>query len=331
MTDAPTRLSSPHAPAGPYTALACVAVATCCFATIPIFLRSFTDNLNAWTVNGVRYSVAALFWLPYVLLSMRRMRRPGAEAIRHYRNVWRDAIVPAAANLAGQICWGLCPYYNDAATIGFGIRLSFLFTIVFGFALIPEERRLARSPSFLVGAAIGIGGVLMMFAERLADQRPGSLTGLAILVATTILWGVYGVTVRRNMGGYPMRLAFGVISLYTAAGLVVAMLVLGDYQKLPRLEAVNWMLLVVSAFLGIAFGHVLMYRGIHGLGPVVTSGMQLAAPFLTFLLAATILNESMTVVQFIGGLAVVVCGALLVKARTRSDAAPPPARPAAGR
>ena len=42
------------------------------FGTIPIFLRHFADVLDPWTVNGIRYSVGAVFWLPFVLLLQRR-------------------------------------------------------------------------------------------------------------------------------------------------------------------------------------------------------------------------------------------------------------------
>ena len=52
--------------------------------------------------------------------------------------------------------------------------------------------------------------------------------------------------VRRCLAGYPLRLAFGVISLYTTAGLVVLMLVFGRYGALASLPARVWVLLVVS-------------------------------------------------------------------------------------
>ncbi|MGQ9923834.1 MAG: hypothetical protein ACUVSM_07830, partial [Armatimonadota bacterium] len=45
--------------------------ATVSYGVTPVFLRHFTAWLDPWMVNGIRYSIAAIFWLP-VVLSMRR-------------------------------------------------------------------------------------------------------------------------------------------------------------------------------------------------------------------------------------------------------------------
>lgn len=46
--------------------LACAA-AMLCFSVVRVFLRHLTKHLDCWTVNAVRYSTAAPFWLPFVL------------------------------------------------------------------------------------------------------------------------------------------------------------------------------------------------------------------------------------------------------------------------
>ena len=302
-------------------AVLCIVAATCCYAVIPIFLRHFTEYLDPWTVNAVRYSVSALFWLPYVVVFTRRHARPPGQRSRPARNIWRDALPPAAVNLIGQVGWGVCPYFpeNDPATIAFTIRLSFLFTMLFGFALIPAERPLMKRPLFLGGAAVCLAGLVMMSARKLALGGVGAAGGTAILVATTVFWGGYAVSVRRCLGAYPIRAAFGVVSLYTAGGLVVLMLILGPDERLAQLSAGNWALLILSAFIGIAFGHVLYYRAIHRLGPVISSGVLLAAPFVTLLGSWMILGEGLTAVQFVGGITIVAGGVCLLKARAQTD------------
>lgn len=301
-------------------AILCIVAAMCCYAVIPIFLRHFTKYLGPWTVNGVRYSVSALFWLPYVAVYAQR-RRPPAPAKPAGRNIWLDALPPAAVNLIGQVGWGLCPYYsgNDPATIAFTIRLSFLFTMLFGFAVIPAERPLMKRPLFLCGAAVCLVGLFMMFAQKLAEGGLGSLAGSVILVATTVFWGAYSVSIRRYMGGYPIRAAFGVVGLYTAVALVILMLILGKPGRLADLPAGTWGLLILSAFIGIAFGHVLYYRAIHHLGPIVSSGVLLAAPFLTFLGAWIMLGERMRGLQFVGGITIITGGVCLLKTKAQIE------------
>ena len=112
--------------------------ATFGFGIIPIFLKHFAQTLDAWTVNGVRYSVGALFWLPFLLVLDRQSN--GKRPLGADRNVWRDAVVPSVVNIVGQAAFGVSPYFVPASTIGFVLRLSFLFTIVFGFAAEPPGR-----------------------------------------------------------------------------------------------------------------------------------------------------------------------------------------------
>jgi len=292
-----------------------------CFSVVPVFLRHFTRaefGLDAWTVNAVRYGTAAVFWLPFVVVLSRRLPG-GAPLPQAGRSVWVAALVPTACNLIGQVGWATCPYYADAPTIGFVIRTSFLFTVVFGFLFIPAERPLARSPLFLIGSAICVGGVATMFGGQPGGDGSGTgPAGLALILATALCWGAYAVCVRRCLAGYPLRLAFGVISLYTTAGLVVLMLIFGQYGALASLPARIWVLLVVSGLLGIAFGHVLYYRGIHGIGPVVASGLMLAGPFFTYLTSVIFLPaDRISLARTLGGVAVVVGGLALVRAKAR--------------
>jgi drug/metabolite transporter (DMT)-like permease len=292
------------------------------FGIIPIFLRYFAGaDLDAWTVNGVRYSVGALFWLPFLLL-LERQPGPETAAEGAGRRLWRDALVPSVVNVVGQAGFGLSPYYVSASTIGFVLRLSFLFTIVFGFAVLAEERLLARRPTFWSGAAMSLGGVVVMFLDKLQGGSPDSLTGLVILFVTALAWGGYSVSVRHYMARYPARQSFGAISIYTSVALVLLMLWRGRVGALASIGAGLWINLMVSALIGIAFGHVLYYRGIHRLGPVVASGIMLVTPFVTHLFAAVFLGERLSGVEWTGGLVVVVGGGLLVAARGQIEAGP---------
>jgi len=300
----------------------CAIGATLCFGGVPPVLRHLSLYLDPWTVNATRYSTAALFWLPYVVLTSRRLGRGGAG--RFARNIWVAALIPTAWNILGQIGWAVCPYYAEASTIGFVIRSSFLFTVLMGLAFIPVERLLLRRPIFYVGAALGVGGVTAIFLQKLlapADQQTGA-TGVVLIVVTAVFWGGYAVSVRRCLAGYPLRLAFGVICLYTSTALVlvaVAAGLLGKTRPLSALPGREWAWMLGSAMLGIALGHILLYRAIHGIGPLVTNGIALIQPFVTFAAAAAALGETMGASQLAGGLAVVAGGYCLVRARGEVD------------
>ncbi|MBN1268751.1 MAG: DMT family transporter [Kiritimatiellae bacterium] len=290
-------------------ALPALVAAVVFFASIPIFLKYFARTLDAWTVNGIRYAFAALFWLPFVVAAKARSAMD--------RRIWRDAVPPAAVNIIGQAAFALSPYYNDASVVGFVGRSSFLFAIVFGFWLLPRERPLARQPMFWIGACGTLAGLAALYAGGVRVGATSPL-GLTILLITALTWGLYSVLVGRRMMGYPTRLAFGVISLYTAAGLLVLLFLFGDWRRAAGAGWRDWGLLWGSALIGIAFGHVFMYRAIRDLGPIITEGGLLLNPFVTSLGAFIFLGERMGGIEWVGGVLLVLGSFLLLAAKRQS-------------
>jgi drug/metabolite transporter (DMT)-like permease len=279
-----------------------------CFASVPLFIKYFTF-LDPWVVNGTRYSVATLIWLPVLLLLLRRT--PGRASI------WRAAIAPAVVNFCGQVGWALTVYYSDASVVAFAIESTFLFTVLFGLTILPQERRLGRTALFWLGALTCIAGVLVMYAASLKAGARTSGLGITIILVTSVFWGLYPVSVKKFLKDYPARLSFGVISTYTTAGLLALMLWRGDLPSLATLDGRNWMLLVLSAVIGIASSHVLYYKAIGALGPMVASGVGLIQPFLTWLGAALLLGEKLTGPLLAGGLVIVAGAFFLILAQAR--------------
>ncbi|MFW6161684.1 MAG: DMT family transporter [Planctomycetota bacterium] len=317
--------------------LVCLGGVVLSWGLVPVFIRYFTGFLDAWTVNVVRYSAGALFWLPYVVWFHRRLKTHGGP--RAGRSVWLAALVPTAVNAVGQTGYALSPYFVSASVIGFGLRMSFVFTLLFGFVFIAEERRLGRRPVFWLGAALCLGGVVLMFLDSLLEGGRASLIGMLLLVGTTFAWGGYAVSVRTWMAPYPIRLSFGVISLYTTAVLVVLALVMPEIPAHPVADASPadgllwrarvlgrqspslWVALVGSGLLDIAFGHVMYYRGIHRFGPVVAGGVILVTPLVTYSAASLTLGETMAWTQWLGGALVLGGGGLLLVARSQLERA----------
>ena len=290
-------------------AVMCLVVAICFYGSVPLFLRYFSTKLDPWTVNGFRYAIAAIIWLPAVVVLRKKV--PAG------RSVWKDALVPASINIGGQMLWSFLPYPpfdNDASVTGFAVRSSFLFTILFGFCISKSERFLAGRKIFWVGVAISIAGLVLLSMESLSGKNSTPL-GMFMIILTAVFWGAYGVAVHSRMKSYSPFLSFGVISLYTACSLMACMLIKGQPSDLAGLAGGDLLLLVGSAVFGIAFSHVLLYKAIKSLGPIVTSGGTMAAPFITVVGAMLFLNETMTGMQWVGGVLVVISGVLLVMGR----------------
>lgn len=276
------------------------------WSTVPLILRHFSQNtaLDAWTVNGVRYVFTVMFWLPFVLWSFRT--DPAS-----CRGVWKAGWLPALLHLVGQIGWGLAPYFNEAGVMNFVSRISFLCTLAVGFWLLHSERHLARRPLFWVGVVITVAGLIAMF-EGGRNIGNTSAFGMSLLVWTSTCWAFYAVFVRKRMQAYPARLGFGVVSLMVMPGLLVLMFTLGDWTELGTIGALDWFLLAVSAWVGIALGHVLFYQAVRALGPIVSEGSLALIPFVTALLAGWLMGEHLGPLQWAGGILLVTASLFLL-------------------
>lgn len=276
------------------------------WALTPLILKYFAGIMDAWTVNGMRYILTALFWLPWVI---RRL-----PSLPERRGIWRDAMGPALFHMLGQAGWGLAPYFNDASVMNFVSRLSFLLTVAAGLWLLREERVLARRPSFWTGVVATVLGLAALFGGGLRTGGT-SPAGMGILVWTSCCWCGYAILVRRRMRRYPIRVAFGVVSLLVAPGLAAAMFALGDWRALAALSLPQWTLLAASAWIAIALGHVMYYRSLQSLGPVITEGALALVPFVTAVAARFTLGEHMNAAQWLGGALLVSATYFLLRAR----------------
>ena len=122
------------------------------------------------------------------------------------------------------------------------------------------------------------------------------------------------MAVRKYMSSYGAVIAFAAISQYTAAAMIVLMLVLGRHAGLEVIEmsAADIALLLISAVIGIALGHVFYYMSIARLGVAVSSGVLQLHPFGVGIASYYVFDEILTTPQWVaGGIAVVGAGLML--------------------
>lgn len=309
----PTPVPASHA-AARFGGVGLILVTLLSWASVPLFLKWFTPYIDPWTANGWRYGISALFWLPVLLIAFRRGRFD--------RRLMIAALGPTAFNIVGQITFAWCPYLMDPGFFTFVFRVQIVFVTLGAFVLFPAERAVLRRGRFWLGVLLVAGGscalILLSPQGLTAPQR---LPAVLLAVGSGVLFAGYGLAVRRFMHGYPAVYAFGVICQYTAVAMVALMLVLGrdvvDARGLDRGAAVlefstrQWLMLVLSAMLGIALSHASYYAAIQRLGVTVSMGIIQLQPVLTATASTFIFGEVLTSGQWASGL-VGVAGALLI-------------------
>ncbi len=276
------------------------------WSSIPLFLRYFSEQIDAWTSNGWRYGFSALLLAPVLILGWLYGRLP--------RGLWRAAIVPSIVNSVGQVTFTWAHYKIDPGLLSFGLRSQILFAAVGAYIMFAGERRVIRSPVYLAGLVavlVGTTGAVLMGEDPIEGAQA---EGIMLSLASGALFAGYALAVRKYMSSYGAVIAFAAISQYTAAAMIVLMLVLGRHKGLEVIEmsSADIALLLISAVIGIALGHVFYYMSIARLGVAVSSGVLQLHPFGVAIASYYVFKEHLTTPQWVaGGIAVVGAGLML--------------------
>lgn len=266
----------------------------------PIFIKHLSSYLDSWTQNALRYSIAFLFWLPFLLLSIRKGNFDG--------QIMRRAVAPAGANILLQSCWAAAFYYMNPAFAALLSKTSVLWIIAFSLVFLPQERVLIKRKRLwlcLVLSAIGVCGVL---GAKEDFSTSASLTGIVLMLTCACFWGLYTVSIRMCFRKTNSHLGFSVVSLYTSLGLWLGALCAGQVKACLHIGWHAWTIVILSAITSIALAHVCYYGAIRRLGPTVPALVILVQPFLILLVSRFFFNEHLSTGQLIFG-CVLISGA----------------------
>jgi len=265
------------------------------WSSVLLLLAHLTPYIDAWTANGWRYGVSALMWMPVLAMGRRSRTLPAG--------IWRRAFVPAVVNCAGQACFALTPYYIGPGLAGFLLRVSLVSSTCGAMLLFADERRLLKRGAFWGGMGLIVAGAVGTVLLGEGAIEGATATGILLGVLAGAFFGLYGVSVRYYMRDVPAVTSFSAISFYTAVGMVAMMILLGERGGLAvvDLSALNWIVLVGSAVVGIAVGHVCYYIAMAHLGVAVASAVIQLAPFLGGVGAVWFFGEMLTWGQWLSG------------------------------
>lgn len=292
------------------------------WASVPLFLRHFTTALHFDPVsqNGWRYGISAAFWLPFLYITWRRgLLPPGLR---------RAAIVPACFNVLGQTTFAFGPALLEPGMFSFVFRTQIVFVTLGAYVLFPAERTTLRSPRYWAGIAMVIGGsvAMVLLKDAQADpHRAVTFAGIFVTFLAGLFFSGYGLSVRYYVNQYSPVTSFGVICQYTAVG-AIALTFLAPLAQgvmpaaLPPpnpllpvtgMSVASWLLLIASAFIGIAISHVMYYASLSRLGVVVSLGIIQLQPIFTAVGSMLLFGERLNGWQWAAGV-IGVGGAILM-------------------
>ncbi len=279
-----------------------------CWGAVPVLLRDLRHWIDGWTANGFRYTFAAALYWPVLVWAFRRGQLNRRVVIR--------CLVPATLALCGQMLWGLAPYYLEASAIGFFVRFALVWSLVGAMTLFADERRLLRLPRFYLGLVMSVAGFAVLSMSKNSNGIGLNAKGVTIMLVCSFFFGSYAVSVRYFMRDIRPIYSFGVVSQFVSMGTLVTMFCFGAPARLGDIDSGAWTELIVSSVLGIALGHILLYTAIHRIGAAIASGVHSVTPFITASLAMIFLRESMSGIEWAGGIAMVAGAVTLLSAQS---------------
>jgi drug/metabolite transporter (DMT)-like permease len=237
--------------------------------------------------------------------------------------LWRAAIAPSLINAVSQtlFCWTFYKINPGLAT--FGLRSNIVFATIGAAVFFAAERRIVATPGFIAGILGVVGGTAgtMLLGEN-GPPQGASLVGVTLATLSGAGFAAYAIAVRHFMHGVNPIQSFAAISLLSALPMVATMLVYGDPSANGRgdwggavvldLSPGQFVLLLVSAIIGIALGHVFYYFSISKLGVAVSAGVVQLQPIVVSVASFWLFGEELTPAQWVcGGVAVAGAAGIL--------------------
>ena len=278
--------------------------ALCFWSFGPIFIKYLTGYMDSWTQNLLRYSVACLFWLPFLIVSVKTKR------LDH--KIWRRALIPGIANILMQSLWAAAFYYIGPAFMVLQTKMNIIWIAGFSFILFSDERALVRSKRFWIGLTLSVIGLIGVMYHEVDLAETGIITGIILAQAAAFMWGVYTISIKIAFKDIDSRSGFSVISIYTVAGLAVAALLFGKVETAAQMGVWQWACVVISGVTAIALAHTLYYAAIRRIGATIPALVILAQPFIVLAISYVVFGESMNIFQLFFGIVLLIGSAFAI-------------------
>ncbi len=198
----------------------------------------------------------------------------------------------------------------QATTTAWIVATSPAFIAILGWFILKEKLNSLQS----FGIALAMIGVLVVVTkgnlETLTLGNFGTIGDILILVSS-VNWAVFSILSRRGLKDHPStRMTFWVM---TIGWLITSIVFFADrsYIEIPQLDSTGW---VAMLFLGIfttGLAYIAWFDALSQLPAAQTGAFLFVEPLTSMVVAAVILNESVTWASILGG-AVILVGIWLV-------------------
>ena len=289
-----------------------VMISAAAFGSMAIFgVWAHDDGVDTPTVLFVRFFAAAL-----ILATVQYARGIPMPALK------RCGVVAAMGGIGyvGQsFCYFLALEHADASLVALLLYLFPAFVAVLAAVFLHERIGVVTAAALalaLMGTALVVGG------------GNGEFVGYALAIGAAVIYSIYIVVGSVATGGLDAMAVSTVVCSSAAlvtGGIVFLRLIAGEPASFPESPR-GWFSLAAIAVICTAIAIMAFFAGMARLGATTTSVMSTLEPVVTVGLATWLLNESLSAVQAVGAVVVIVAVIALALSH-RPVTMQPPATP----
>ncbi len=223
------------------------------------------------------------------------------------RTLWGIAAMGALGYVGQSLCYFIALQHAQASLVALLLYLYPAFVTLLAALWLGERLTLMKGAALvlcLAGSALMVGG------------GKGEPLGIALGMTAAIVYSLYIVAGARLTRGVDPLATTAVVCLAAAAVFCTVSVVRTLSGAPPHLPgtALAWAALVAIALVSTVTAMLAFFAGLTRLGAARTSMLSTLEPVVTVLLAAVLLGERLTLLQGIGGAAVLAAVLWLVGA-----------------
>ncbi|MDY6833830.1 MAG: DMT family transporter [Chloroflexota bacterium] len=264
-----------------------------------IFITMLSDDFDVITQNFFRYSSGSLFLLFCTMFFWRSDFLAASRRLPLF-------LIPAVLVFAFQLVWVKAIYLTTPTISVLVSKLDLLFIALLAAVFFGSERRIVTSKWFILGAALGLLGVMGVMLGRGDDVDGGFTLGIILLLVRCCIWGVYTILLRWFVTKVEPVIAATWVFLIASVLFLPTVLIWGDIGSVTGASIDINIILFGSGALCVGLGNALNYTSIKQLGPTVTTSLLLLTPFIAGIISFFICDETLTMVQVISGVLILI-------------------------
>jgi drug/metabolite transporter (DMT)-like permease len=257
------------------------------FSTAEIASKLLANQINPYQLVFLRFLIGGLFLLPFALVDMRK------RGLKLKAGDWLFfALTGFLGVTVSMSLFQLSVVYAKASTVAVVFSVNTAFTALFAVFVLKERFTLWTGLAAGLGL-LGLAAMLYPFALN------SDLNGVALAVASAVLFALYGVIGAKRVARYG---GFVLNSFSFLAGVLLllpAMLLL----RVPVFSGVSLTNLPIILYCGIfvtGLGYFFYLSAMKETSAIETSAVFFIKPALAPLLALAILGEALKANVFVG-------------------------------